>query len=272
MNKTKFDILVEHILLTTEGRKPKTYPKLVVDYDKLEQDINNLSDSNPFKKIYLHALNGLKEYGEGKYFTNQEMSAEPKTLPELEESLYNAFSGAALSKVEKKTFAERFFKFITDPDREYTSEHVAEVEPNKHVESVSQHIFDFINQADDESASIEEVISYIGRYGHDESEVKEIVQKMVADGQLAEIDGKLTAIKDPSLDELEPEESELEKTGEPDDLEAFVDDTGEDEAPDSGRLPDDVAKELGIDPSDPFGDKEFSGDNDDYDSRSHRED
>ena len=257
MNKTKFDLMVENILNITEGRKPKTYAKMVIDYDKLEQDINNLSDSNPFKKIYLHALNGLKEYGEGKYFTNQEMSAEAKTLPELEESLYNAFSGAALSKVEKKTFAERFFKFITDPDREYMSEHVAEVSADKHVESVSQHIYDYINQSDDETASIEEVIAYIGRYGHDEAEVKEIIQKMVEDGQLAEVDGKLTAIKDPSLDELEPSDSELGVSNDPDDLEAFRDDTLEDEEPDSGRLPDDVAKELGINADDPFGDSDF---------------
>lgn len=61
MNKTKFDLMVENILNITEGRKPKTYAKMVIDYNKLEQDINNLSDSNPFKKIYLHALNGLKE-------------------------------------------------------------------------------------------------------------------------------------------------------------------------------------------------------------------
>ena len=267
MNKTKFDLMVENILNITEGRKPKTYPKMSVDYNKLEQDINNLSDSNPFKKIYLHALNNLKEYGEGKYFSNDELTADAKTLPELEESLYNAFTGASLSKLEKKTFAERFFKFITDPDREYLSEHVAEVEPDKHVESVAQHIFDYINQADEESASIEEVISYIGRYGHDEAEVKDVISKMVKDGQLAEVDGKLTAIKDPSLDEMEPEDSELGVSNDPDDLEALRDDTLEDEEPDSGRLPDDVAKELGIDPSDPFGDNQFVSDNESFDDR-----
>lgn len=272
MNKTKFDILVENILNITEGRKPKTYPKLLIDYNKLEQDVNNLSDNNAFKKIYLHALNGLKEYGEGKFFTNEEMMEDPKTLPELEESLFNAFTGASLSKLEKKTFAERFYKFITDPDRGYTSEYVAEIAPDKHVESVSQHIFDYIDQSDDETSSIEEVVSYIGRYGHDEAEVKEIIQKMVADGQLAEIDGKLTAIKDPSLDELDPEDSDLEKTGESDDMEAFRDDTGEEEDPDSGRLPNDVAKELGIDPNDPFGDTDFLDDNEDFESGSHRED
>lgn len=264
MNKTKFDLMVENILNITEGRKPKTYAKMVIDYDKLEQDINNLSDTNPFKKIYLHALNGLKEYGEGKQFTNQEMLADAKTLPELEEALYNAFSGAALSKVEKKTFAERFFKFITDPDREYMSEHVAAVSADKHVESVAQHIYDYINQSDEESASTEEVIAYIGRYGHDESEVKDIIQKMIQDGQLSETNGKLTAIKDPSLDELEPEDTELDGSNDPDDLEAFRDDTLEDEEPDSGRLPDDVAKELGIDPNDPFGDEDFLTSGDKY--------
>ena len=52
MNKTKFDLLIENILNVTEGRKPKTYEKLIVDFDKLENDINSLSEENPFKKIY----------------------------------------------------------------------------------------------------------------------------------------------------------------------------------------------------------------------------
>lgn len=264
MNKTKFDLMVENILNITEGRKPKTYPKMVIDFDKLEQGVNSLSESNPFKKIYQFALQGLKQYGDNEFFTNEEMSQEAKTLPEWEEALFSAFSGAALSKIEKKTFAERFFKFVQDPDREYMSEYVSEVEPEKAVESVSQHIFDYINQADNETASVEEVVAYIGRYGHDESEVKDIIKKMVEDGQLSEVDGKLTAIKDPSLDELDPVDSELGASNDPDDLEAFRDDTLDDEEPDSGRLPDDVAKELGIDPSDPFGDEDFLSSGDKY--------
>lgn len=265
MKKTNFDILVENILNITEGRKPKTYSKMVIDFDKLEEGINNLSDSNPFKKIYQYAFNGLKEYGEGQYFTNEEMTQEAKTLPEWEESLYAAFSGAALSKNEKKTFAERFFKFVQDPDREYMSEFVAQPEPEKAVESVSQHIYDYINQSENETATVDEVVNYIGRYGHDAEEVKDIIHQMVKDGQLSEENGSLTAIKDPALDDIEPDDSEIGGNLDPDDLEAFRDDVGEDEDPDSGRLPDDVARELGIDPNDPFGDDDFMSSNEKFD-------
>ena len=258
MEKTKFDLLVEHMLNIAEGRKPKQYNKMVIDFDKLENDINNLSDSNPFKKIYLFAIDGLKSYGEGKYFTNEEMSNEAKTLPEWEDAIYAAYYGHSLNKLEKKRFTERFFSFLKDPDREYFSEYVAEPSFEKAVASMEQHIFDYVSQSDNETTSKEEIVAYIGRSGHDEEEVAKVIDKMVSEGQLEEVDGKYKAVSEPSFDEAEPEESELTKPSDADDLEAFRIDTLEDETPERGeKLDPELAAELGIDPNDPFGDEDY---------------
>lgn len=253
---TKFDILIENILNITEGRKPKQYNKMVIDFDKLENDILSLSDQNPFKKIYKHAIDGLKQYSDNEYFTNEEMSSEAKTLPEWEDAIFNAFSGQSLSNIEKKRFTERFFNFLKDPDREYFSEFIGN-EKIKNFESMEQHIYDYINGSDDEKATLSDVVAYINRYGHDENEVKDVIEKMVKDGQLEKIDNNtLRTLKDPSLDSNEPDDSELSDNLESDDMEAFRDDTLEDETPDE-KLPDDISRELGIDPNDPFGDDDF---------------
>jgi len=189
------------------------------------------------------------------------MSGESKTLPEWEEAIVNAYSGQALSSIEKIRFAERFFNFVKDPDRQYFSEYVGEIPADKRVESVQQHIYDFIHQSESGSASVEEVVQYIERYGHDANEVKDIIQKMVSDNQISNEDNILTVLQDPSLDSLDPEESDLESSG--DDMEAFRDETGEDEDPESG-ISDDIAAELGIDKNDPFGDEQFLSDNESY--------
>lgn len=263
MTKTKFDILVEHILNISEGRKPKQYNKLVIDFEKLENDINGLSSDNPFKKIYQFALNNMKSVGDDS-FTYDELANDPKTLPEWEEAFYNAFHGGSLSNLEKRRFGERFFNFAKDPDREYFSEYVGSVDggsADKHVESMQQHIFDYVNQAEKESASKDEIISYIGRYGHEPSEVSDVIAKMVEDGQLRVDGDQYFPQTDPSLDAIDPEDSELTGKVDPDDMEAFRDDVSEDEESSDGRISDDIAKELGIDVDDPFGDKEFDLDN-----------
>jgi hypothetical protein len=276
MKKTKFDLVVEHILNINEGRKPKKYQKMIIDFDKLESDINGLSDKNPFKKLYTFAINGLKHYGKNQYFTNEEMAEDPKTLPEWEDAIFNAFSGASLSRSEKNRFTERFFNFLKDPDREYFSEFVGKtMEPeNKTTESVEQHIFDFINQSENESATKQEVIQYANRYGHDEEEAKKTIEKMVNDGSLREDGDNLIAVSEPSIDDLEPSDSELNTSSddEVDDLEAFRTDiedaSDDDDAFDGGRakgkIPDDIAQELGINADDPFGDNDMDLDNLNY--------
>jgi hypothetical protein len=263
----KFDLFVENVLNITEGRKPKKYNKLLINFEKLENDIISMSDENPWKKLYQYALKNMKSIGDDDSFTNEELSNDPKTLPEWEEAFYNSFSGASLSKMEKKRFSERFFNFVKDPDREYFSEYVGE-DSNKPIESMQQHIFDYINQSEDESATKEEIVSYIGRYGHEEEEISSTLSRMVEDKQLRHENGKFYPEKDPSLDSLEPNEDEIEDNN-PDDLEAFRDDSiayddDDDDNEDDYRISNDAAKELGIDPNDPFGDKELDLDNLNY--------
>lgn len=274
MKKTKFDLVVEHILNINEGRKPKKYQKMIIDFDKLESDINSLSDKNPFKKLYTFAINGLKQYGKNEFFTNEEMSQDSKTLPEWEDAIFNAFSGASLSQGEKNRFTERFFNFLKDPDREYFSEFVGKTmeSEDKPTESVEQHIFDFINQSENESASKQEVIQYANRYGHDEEESKKTIEKMIKDGSLREDGDTLVAVSEPSIDEMEPNESELSDSPNADDLEAFrtdIEDASDDEDLDDlkgkkGKIPHDIAQELGINPDDPFGDNDMDLDNLNY--------
>jgi len=259
MEKTKFDLLVEHMLNIAEGRKPKQYNKMVIDFDKLESDINGLSDQNPFKKLYQHAISGLKSYGGDNYFSNEEMSQEAKTLPEWEEAINNAFLGHSLSKLERKRFGERFFNFVKDPDREYFSEYVAEPSVDKSIASMEQHIFDYVSQSDEESTTKEEIVQYIARYGHDSEEVSKVIEKMVTDGQLIEMDGKFKAANDPS-DDVDPEDADLDKlsTTSEDPTEIFANDRLEDEEDEKGaRIPPELADEFGIDANDPFGDEDY---------------
>lgn len=257
MEKTNFDLLVEHILNIAEGRKPKQYQKMVIDFEKLESDINALSDTNPFKKIYEFALNGLKSYGEGKYFTNEEMSQEAKTLPEWEKAIYEAYFGHSLTKLEKKRFADRFFSFVKDPDREYFSEYVPATSPEKSFANMEEHIFDYVNESESEEGTPkDEVVKYIGRYGHDESEILKVIDKMIQDGNLSEVNGKLTAASEPEFGEEEPEE--LNSKQEEDTTEFLKTDTLEDERPEkTDHLDPELAREIGIDPNDPFGDEDY---------------
>lgn len=223
----KFDVLVEELLNLNEGRRPKIYEKFVLDFDKIESDIESMSDSNPFKNIYKFAVNGLKEYAPNQYFTNDEMANEAKTLPEWESSIFSAFSGQSLSNKEKKQFSQRFFSFLRDPDREYFSVYYPEKTDDQKFTNMEEHIYNFINNSEQESTPKSEVLIYISKYGYEDDEINSVISKMINDGQLAENDeGNLITIKDPSLDDLEPDDSELSL----DDSESLLDDSEVDDS------------------------------------------
>ena len=94
---------------------------------------------------------------------------------------------------------------------------------------------------------------------------------MVKDGQLGEQDGKLVAIKDPSLDDLEEPET-FDNNIKDDDLEGLRTDIESGEGDDyntdssiSSEIDPELAKDLGIDSNDPWGEKGMLDDNyDDY--------
>jgi polyhydroxyalkanoate synthesis regulator phasin len=263
MKKTKFDILFEKVVTVTEGRKKKVYPKFTLNVDKLTEDLKNLK--SPFKNFYLQALQHVQATGNL-----------PETKPEWESTINHGLLNQGLGPDERNLLFKRFWHVLNTPDHSYFVEFdenaANEEETSKSISSVEEHIYNYIIESDDESASKEEIKSYISKYGHEEEEVDKIIDKMVKEGQLGEQDGKLVALKDPSLDELEaPETLDTDSN---DDMEAFRTDTetGDIDSMNTDsaithELDDETAKDLGIDPSDPWGEKGLLDDNfNDYDN------
>jgi polyhydroxyalkanoate synthesis regulator phasin len=261
MKKTKFDILFEKVVTVTEGRKKKVYPKYTLNMDKLTDDLKNLK--SPFKNFYLQALQHVQSTGNL-----------PETKPEWESTITVGLMNQGLGPDERKLLFKRFWHVLNTPDHSYFVEFdenaaTAEEAP-KSISSVEEHIYNYIIESDEESATKEEIKSYISKYGHEEEEVDKIIDKMIKDGQLGEENGKLVAMKDPSLDELEEPETFDSNTN--DDMEAFRTDTETGDLDElntdssiSHEFDDETAKELGINPNDPWGEKELLDDNqDDY--------
>ena len=252
MKKTKFDLLVENIISITEGRKKKVYPKLVFNFNKFQEDINNLEDS-PYKALYQYVINKLKQINGKDAFSLEELSSDPKTMPEWEEEFLLTLGG----KENKKEMFTRLFRFVTDTDRGYFSEQTDSLDSSdigdKPVESIEDHIYNFIKQSSNEDATMDEIVHYISRYGLEEDEIIKIVTGMLkgedgGDGKLREEDGKYYCQDDPSLDELDPSDSDLNKDG--DDMEGFK------LSDDDADLTDEY-EELGLNPKDPFDDDDF---------------
>lgn len=256
MKKTNFDILFEKVITINEGRKKKVYPKFTLNLDKLTEDLKNLK--SPFKNFYLQALQHVQSTGNL-----------PETKPEWESTINHGFLNQGLGPDERKLLFKRFWHVLNTPDHSYFVEFdenaANQEEQTKSISSVEEHIYNYIIESDDEAATKEEVKAYISKYGHEEEEVDKIINKMIADGQLGEENGKLVAIKDPSLDELEAPES-FDNTD--DEMEAFRTDT---ESGDIDSLNTDssishdidpeTAKDLGIDMDDPWGEKGMLDDN-----------
>jgi hypothetical protein len=259
MNKTKFDLLVEHIIQVSEGRKPKVYNQLTIDFDKLESDIQNMSDSNPFKKIYEYSIRNMKKIDDQRSFTNEEMKEFSKTLPEWEQEIFKSVIDMPILKSEKKKFAERFYNFLKDPDREYFVDQADLLDDSVSITSIEENIFNFINQAEEDFSSLAEITTYMLKYGHSESETEKMLNKMVESGQLLKVDGKYATNKqEDNLDNLEPDDTMIDTSEEEDDGKydsglIYKGDAAED------------LKNLGIDdPDDPFGDNDFDIDNWNY--------
>ena len=262
MKKTKFDILFEKVVIVNEGRKKKVYPKYTLNMDKLSEDLKNLK--SPFKNFYLQALQHVQSTGNL-----------PETKPEWESTINIGLMNQGLGPDERKLLFKRFWHVLSTPDHSYFVEFdekaTSEDEPAKSISSVEEHIYNYIIESDDESATKEEIKSFISKYGHDEEEVDKIIDKMVKDGQLGEQDGKLVAIKDPSLDDLEEPET-FDNNTKDDDLEGLRTDIESGEGDDyntdssiSSEIDPELAKDLGIDSNDPWGEKGMLDDNyDDY--------
>jgi len=256
MKKTKFDILFEKVVTINEGRKKKVYPKYTLNVDKLKEDLQNLK--SPFKNFYISSLQHVENTGNL-----------PETKPEWENTIMSGFYDKGLSPDEKKMLFKRFWHVLTTPDHSYFvefDENSVQPEEEKSISSVEEHIYNYIIESDDEAATKEEIKSYISKYGHEEEEVEKIISKMVKDGQLADQDGKLVAVKDPSLDDLEEPESlnndpnddmeGLRTDEEEGDIDNFTTDSSI-----SHKIDPELAKDLGIDSEDPWGEKEMLDDN-----------
>ena len=262
MKKTKFDILFEKVVTVNEGRKKKVYPKYTLNMDKLTEDLKNLK--SPFKNFYLQALQHVQSTGNL-----------PETKPEWENTVNVGLMNQGLGSDERNLLFKRFWHVLNTPDHSYFVEfdenNRSEEESVKSISSVEEHIYNYIVESDDESATKEEIKSFISKYGHDEEEVDKIIDKMVKDGQLGEQDGKLVAIKDPALDDLEEPETFDNNTN--DDMEGLRTDieSGDGDIYDTdssitSEIDPDLAKDLGIDSDDPWGEKGMLDDNqNDYD-------
>lgn len=260
MKKTQFDILFEKVLTINEGRKKKVYPKYVLNMDKLTEDLKNLK--SPFKNFYLQALQHVQDTGNV-----------PETKPEWESTINIGLMNQGLGPDERKLLFKRFWHVLNTPDHSYFVEYdesasATQEEPSKSISSVEEHIYNYIVESDEESATKEEIKNFISKYGHEEDEIDKIITKMVKDGQLGEDNGKLVALKDPSLDELEAPESFDGNTD--DEMEGLRTDTesGELDSLDSDsaithEIDPDLAKDLGINFDDPWGEKEMLSDNED---------
>lgn len=260
MKKTQFDILFEKVITINEGRKKKVYPKYTLNLDKLTNDLKELK--SPFKNFYITALQHVQATGNL-----------PETKPEWESTINHGFLNQGLGPDEKKLLFKRLWHFLNTPDHSYFVEFdenaAAQQEEEKSISSVEEHIYNYIIESDDESATKEEIKSYISKYGHEEEEVEKIINKMIVDGQLGEENGKLVAIKDPSLDELEEPEtfnnSDDDMEGLRTDEETGDIDNLETDSAISHEIDPELAKDLGIDVNDPWGERSVLDDNiDDY--------
>jgi hypothetical protein len=264
MKKTKFDILFEKVVTINEGRKKKVYPKYTLNVDKLTEDLKILK--SPFKNMYLTALQHVIDTGNL-----------PETKPEWEKTINSGFYGQSLGEDERNMLFKRLWHLLNTPDHGYFTEYNESQQvvdsPEKSISSVEEHIYNYIIESDTDSATRDEIISLISKYGHESDDINKVIDKMIAEGELGEQDGKLVAIKDPSLDEIDEPET---LNGDDNDMEAFrtdiesggdIDKIDTDSAI-SHEIDPELARDLNIDPNDPWGQKEMFDDNlSDYEDR-----
>jgi hypothetical protein len=267
MKKTKFDMLFEKVLTINEGRKKKVYPKYTLSVDKLMEDLKTLK--SPFKNMYMTALQHVIDTGNL-----------PETKPEWEKTIKSGFYGQSLGEDERNMLFKRFWHILNTPDHAYFVEYDASQEqnleaPEKSISSVEEHIYNYIIESDDEAATREEIVALITKYGHEDDDINKIIDKMIAEGELSEQNGKIVAVKDPSLDEIDDSSENMINTDTDSDLEGLrtdiesgdIDEFSSDSAI-SHEIDPELAKDLNIDPNDPWGQKGMLDDNlDDYEDR-----
>lgn len=207
MATKKFDLLVEKLL--SEGRRPKEQKKVVIDFPKLEEYLQQMSDDNPFKGMYNTAVKSLKSIGNGEEFTNEEMAEEPKSPSEWLKQIELAYTGKGIDPAMKKKLAVRFYEFLTDKDRNFIVDY-AEQAGAVSLDSTSDvegKILTFIKVAE-EGTKKEEIYEYAARYDKSEDEVDTILAGLVESGQISLENGVYSGDSEES--DVEPEDSELE--------------------------------------------------------------
>jgi hypothetical protein len=262
MKKTKFDMLFEKVVTVNEGRKKKVYPQYTLDVNKLMEDMKTLK--SPFKNMYISALQHVVDTGNL-----------PETKPEWEKTIKSGFYGQSLGEDERSMLFKRLWHILNTPDHSYFVEYDPTIEnvetTEKSITSVEEHIYNYIIESDDEAATRDEIISLISKYGYEGDEINKIIDKMIAEGELGEQNGRIVAVKDPTLDEIDVDE-DLTSFSNQDELDNDMEglrtdiETGDIDNVDtdsaiSHDLDPDIAKELGIDVDDPWGQKEMLDDN-----------
>ena len=206
MATKKFDLLVEKLL--SEGRRPKQQKLVVIDFPKLEEYLNQMSDDNFFKAAYTAATNKLKSAGSEGEFTNEEMMENPKTQAEWLNEIELSYAGNGIDNATKKKLAIRFYEFLNDKDRNFMIDYDGQSSDSLDTSSdIENKIFTFIKNSDG-GASEAEIYEYAARYGKDESAVDDILSKFVDSGEISLENGLYSA--DVEESEVEPEDSELE--------------------------------------------------------------